>query len=259
MIFDIDTAMVLDAVTGALENSAADVSEEQFYKICDAIEKGMPGVIGILTRGMAEHWKSEAEKAGGWGTKYAPAIQYKINKSTGEVYLDESILDAGSNKPNFMFAMMMEKGVTSWSIKDALLASEKVKVSSEGIKYIIVPFPVSTPRKNSSMKQSKQFGKREMTQEIYNIVKAGGRMPVGATLNVNGKEVDVGGLTKYNTQKYHDQYGFFRCVTERSEGWQYPDKSPRPIFPTVLAEINKQISEIISEFLTDIVKEYGPK
>lgn len=252
-IFDIDTDMVLNAVTEALEQAGSDVSEEQFNKICDAIEAGMPGVISVLTRGMAEHWKSEAKGAGGWGSKYAPAIKYKVSGATGEVYLDESVMDKQSNKPNIMFAMMMEKGVTSWSIKDALLKSEKAKISSDGIKYIVVPFPVATPRTDSGTKMSSHFGKREMTQEIHSIVKAGGRMPAGTTLE-SGQ--DVGGLTKYNTRQYHDQYGFFRCVTSKSEGWQYPDVPAEPVFPAVLNEVNKMVSQLISDFLTDIVKEY---
>ena len=58
-VFDIDTDMVLNAVTEALEQAGSDVSEEQFNKICDAIEAGMPGVISVLTRGGYRDWETD--------------------------------------------------------------------------------------------------------------------------------------------------------------------------------------------------------
>lgn len=259
MIFNIDSEMVIQQISDALETAGDDTSEIQFMKICEAIEKGMPGVIAVLTNGMTEVWRDEAERAGGWGSKYARAIKNRIKGNVGEIFIDEEMTDKQSNKPNFMFAMMMEKGVKSWSIKDALLASEKAKVSSDGIKYIVIPFPVAVPRKDHSMRNAAQFGNREMTQEMHDIVKGGGKLSNDATLNVQGKEVNVGGLTQYNTRKYHSQYGFFRCVSEKSKGWQYPNVPPEPVYANVLQEVNKRIQEILSEFCKEIVKEYSGK
>jgi len=257
MVFDINSELILDSIMAGLETAGSDMAEEKFNKICNAINEELPGVIALLTQGTAEDWKSEAINAGGWGTKYAPAVKYEILNNKEEIFLDESIIDKENDKPNLMFAMMMEKGVKSWSIKDALMKSEKVKIGKDGIKYIIIPFPVRTPRKNTSMNAKSSFGGREMTNEIHAIVKGGGRMPIGTTLNVKGKEIDIGGLTRYNTRKYHSQYGFFRCVTANSTGWQYPDVPAEPIFPKILNEINRQISEVLSEFCKEIVKEYS--
>lgn len=253
MIFDIDADQVLDSVVKALEDAGQQMSQEKFTQIANAIESAMPGVIQLITMTMAEEWRSQADGAGGWGAKYSAAIKTKFSGATGEVYIDEGMTDKGSNKPNIMFAKMIEEGVKSWSIKDALLASEKAKVSKDGVKYIVIPFPVATPRQASSGKSKSQFGGREMTNEVYNIVKSGGR--VSSAKLKSGQEVS--GLSKYNTRQLHGQYGLFRCVSEKSRGWQYPDKSARPVFPHVLEEVNNKIQEAIATFCKAIVQEYS--
>jgi len=253
MIFDLDADMIKNAVSQELENVGSQMSEEQFSKVAETIEKGIPGIIATLTRGMHKHWKNQAMEVGtGWGSKYAAAIQYKIEGNTGEIYLDESMIDKGTNKPNIMFAKMVEEGVKSWSIKDALLASNKAKTSSAGIKYIVVPFPVATPRKPSQGKGASQFQGREMTAEAHRIVKAGGRF--SGPLK-SGQEVS--GLTKYVTRQRHEGYGIFICVTENSKGWVHPGVARDPVFPKVIQEIEKRIQEVISAFCQAIVKEYS--
>ena len=253
MIFGIGPETVMSGISEALENAGSQLSEEQFIKIVDVIEKGMPGIVKLITAKTAQDWKSAALESGtGWGSKYAGAITYKTDGKTGEVFLDESMIDKMSNKPNIMFAKMVEEGVKSWSIKDALLASEKAKTSSSGIKYMVVPFPVAVPQKPGPARQTGQFGGREMTEEAHKIVKSGGRY--SGPLK-SGQEIS--GLTKYTTRQRHEQYGIFRCVTENSKGWQYPNKSERPVFPNVVNEIEKNIHELISAFCKEIVREYS--
>lgn len=256
MIFNIDAENVLSGVIQSLEDAVAQTSEEQFAKIVNEINESLPGVIGVLAQGMSEHWKAEARSAGGWGNKYAKAITYKVIGTTAEIYIDEDLIDPESKKPYNMFAMMMEKGVKSWSIKDALMKSKKAKISSAGIRYIVIPFPVATPRKKSQGKMQNKFGKREMTNAMYAIVKSGGRLKTG-TLSVRGKEIDVSGLTQYQTKKYHSQYGIFRVVTQDSKGWQYPSVLPEPVYPSVLKEVNLQIQRMLTEFSKAVVKEYS--
>ncbi len=255
MEFNIDPDMVIQSVFEALEYAGIEASEEQFNKIAETIDNCMPGVIQIIAQGMTEHWRTEAEGAGGWGSKYAKAIQYKVMGTSADIYLDEEMIDKESHKPNIMFAEMMEKGVKTWSIKDALLASDKAKTSSDGIKYIVIPFPVATPRHKGQGKMKNYFGGREMTTEIYNLVKSGGKLDAG-TLTVRGKDVDISGLSKYNTKQLHGQYGIFRCVSEKSKGWQYPYVPAEPVFQNVLNEVNRKIDEIVKEFCVDIVKEF---
>lgn len=253
MIFGIDPETVISAISEKLEDAGSRLSEEQFGKIVDTIEKGMPGVIAVLTRGIASHWKSEAMDSGtGWGSKYSAAITYTVDKTTGEVFIDESMIDKTTNKPNMMFAKMVEEGMKSFSIKDGLLASEKAKTSSAGIKYIVVPFPVAVPRKASQGRMASQFGGREMTEDAHKIVKSGGRY--SGQLK-SGQEVS--GLTKYVTRQRHEGYGIFMCVTENSRGWIHPGVAASPVFPKVIQEIEKKIHEVISEFCKEIVREYS--
>jgi len=262
MIFDIDAEMVERTISDALENAASRLSEEQFNKIIEAVEAGMPGVIQVIAQGTMEYWKSEARGAGGWGTKYAEAISMRGEGGEAEVYLDEEKADPSlkEKKPFYMFAMMMEEGVDTWSIKDALLKSEKAKngTDSKGnqIKYITVPFPVRTPKSDKGTKMASQFGGREMTREMYNIVKAGGRIKSGSIM-AKGKEVNISGLARYTTPQLHGQYGIFRTVTSNSRGWQYPHIPAEPVYPRVLEKVNEVIQQVLDKFCKEIVREYG--
>jgi hypothetical protein len=256
MIFDIDAEMAFESVIASLEDAASYVTEEQFANIVNDINESLPGVIQVLAQGMSEHWRAEAREAGGWGEKYARAIKYKTTDDTAEIYLDEDLIDPGSKKPYFMFAMMMEEGVNSWSIKDAVLKSEKAKMSQDGIRYIIIPFPVAAPREPRQGKMQSRYGKREMSRDMYSVVKSGGRLKTGS-IQAYGKEVDVSGLIKYQTRKFHGQYGIFRVVTQDSTGWQYPSVPPEPVYPAVLQEVNRQINELLKEFCSNVVREYS--
>jgi hypothetical protein len=255
-IFDLDEDMIINTVASALEDVGSDVSEDQFNKIAEAINEGMPGVIEVLTYGMQEHWKNEAKASGtGWGNKYARAIMADVTGSRGIIYIDEDLVDKGSKKPNMMFVKMVEEGVKSWSIKDALLASDKAKTGPSGIRYITIPFPVRTPAKSGQGKMASKFGKREMTAAMYKIVKSGGKIKSG-TLKAGARDMDITGLTRYVTRQRHSQYGIFRRVSEKSQGWQYPNKSERPVFPSVVSEVNKRVNDVLNAFMKSIVREY---
>lgn len=256
MIFDIEDETILESILDGLEAAGMVASEALYAELVEVVDKSMPSIVGLITREAADKWRTDAHNSGGWGRKYAQAIAYEYAGIEGEVYLDESKIDSkGSKKPFEMFAMMVEKGVDTWSIRDALLASDKAKTSKDGTKYIIVPFPVATPRNEDSGKMARHFGKREMTTEMHKIVKSGGRLKAG-TLPTGE---DVSGLTKYNTKKFQAQYGIFRVVTENSEGWEYPNKSPQPVFPSVLKYVNKRIGEIIGDFAKEVVKDFSKK
>lgn len=253
MIFDLNEDMLVDSVIGALESAGSQASEEQFNRILEAIDEGMPGVVGILAQGMAEHWQAEAINAGGWGAKYASAIKYEVNGNVAEIYIDETMIDKGSNKPNIMYAMMMEKGMKSFDIKTALLNSEKAKEGPGGVRYITIPFPVSTPRQKGQGNSKSSFGGREMSSEVHKIVKSGGKVPRGTTTSAG---LDISGLTRYNTRQRHSQYGIFRRVSDNSKGWIHPGVSPTPVFPSVSQEVNKKVGEVVNSFLQAIVREY---
>jgi len=238
-------------VAEALNDAVAQTSEAQFQQIAEQIDESMGGIVELLTYGMQESWQNEARASGGWGEKYANAIKAEVNGNTGEIYVDETLVDKESNKPNMMFVNMVEQGMKSFSIKDALMRSDKAKISSDGVKYMSIPMPVSTPRTAGQGKQQTKFGKREMTREAYNIVKNGGKF--SGSLKKGG---EVAGLTKYVTRQFHGQYGMFLTVSENSKGFVHPGKAATPVYPKVLAEVNKRIGEVIQEFVKGVVKEY---
>lgn len=251
--FNLDEQMIMDTIMQSLEDAAYQASEYQMAEIANAINESFPGVIGLISQTVAEDWRAEARGAGGWGSKYANAISYKINDDgTGEVFLNGELIDKSSGKPFFMFAMMMEKGVSSWSIKDALLASSKAKTGPDGVKYIIVPMNVRTPKTNKGTSPAKQFGKREMSSEIHKIVKAKGRIKSG---KLKAGE-DASGLTKYITRQKHEAYAIFRRVTKDSKGWQYPDVPAEPVYSSILDSVNDTVNKAVADFCSDIVKEF---
>jgi hypothetical protein len=256
MLFNIDEDMIFDVVGQSLEDAAYNATQEQFQKIYKEIGDKMPDVIEVLTYGVQEFWKNEARNSGtGWGAKYAAAIKAEVTGNMGHIYVDESMTDKSSHKPSMMFVNMVENGMSSFSIKDALLASEKAKIGKNGMKYIVIPFPVAAPRKESSGKMNTKFGGREMSNEVYNIVKGGGKLSSG-TINVRGKEIDISGLSRWNNQQLHSGYGIFRVVSEKSTGWIHPGKQATPVYPTVLAEVEKQIGQVLSSFCSAIVEKY---
>ena len=261
-IFNIDSNAVFDSIQAALDAKGIEMTFDMVQKIYRTLDNSLPSLTGGLLEETYEEWREEAVGAKGWGTKYVQAIRMKQEDDGGSVFLDEGIMDKGSNKPAFMFAMMVERGVKSWSIKDALLASEKAKVGPAGIKYIIVPFPVATPSAGKGgAKLASKFGGRKMPQDMHSLVKKGESVPEGSTITVTNTlrsfEVDVSGLTRYSTRKLHSQYGIFRCVSQKSTGWQYPDVPAEPIFPSVVQYVDKRIREELQKYCEEIVKEFG--
>ena len=258
MIFDIDSDTVLNSVLSALETAVDDgVTEDQFNRIANQIDEALPGIIALITHDIRAEWQERARDGDRWGSKYAAAINSRVTGTEGQIFLDETIIDKTTNRPAIMFAKMMELGVKTWSIKDALLRSDRVKVGPDGVKYIIVPMAVATPRQESQGTPMSRFGGRVMTEEIHNIVKNGERYD-GSIMTSNdqgAKEVDISGLSRYNTRQRHSQYGIFRRVSERSKGWQYPNIPPEPVFNGVLEYVNRRIFEVLTEFCAAIVEE----
>jgi hypothetical protein len=261
-IFNIDSNVVFDSIQAALDARGVEMTFEMVQKIYRTIDNSLPELTSGLLEETYEEWREEAIGAKGWGTKYVQAIQIKQTDDGGKVYLDEGIMDKGSNKPAFMFAMMMERGVKSWSIKDALLNSEKAKVGPAGIKYIIVPFPVATPSAGKGgAKLASKFGGRKMSKDMHSLVKKGESVPEGTTISVTNTlrsfDVDVTGLTRYSTRKLHSQYGIFRCVSQKSTGWIFPDTPAEPIFPSVVEYVSRRIQEELKKYCDEIVKEFS--
>lgn len=255
-IFNINEEMIFNTIDSAMREAEANLTEQQIYKIVNAIDGSIPGLIEILIENTSEYWKDSASSINGWGAKYAEAIKTNIGEKEGSVYVDESQMVKVGKKQfkSSVFVKKIEEGVRSWSIRDALMKSEKAKTGKDGIKYITILFPVATPRKKTQGKQLSKFGGREMSSEIHKLVKSGGKAPKG-TFTSSG--INISGLTKYETTQFHEGYGIYRRVSKNSLGWQYPDKSPVPVYDSVKQYVDKRINEIIHKFCVDLIKEYS--
>lgn len=249
MIFNIDPSETLGPVIEAMEEAGRQLSEEKFIEIAEKMDDALPGVIEYLVNSTYEFWRAEASSTTtGWGPIYAKSIK----RSEDEVYVDET-MKTMKNKPAIMFVEMVEKGMRSFSIRDGLLASDKAKTGANGVRYITVPFPVGVPRRTSQGKQTSHFGGRQMAQKMHDIVKSGKKIVAG-TLKTGQ---DVSGLTKYVTRQRHEQYGIFRCVSDKtpSNRWLHPGVPAEPVFEKVKAYVNTEIQKALNEFCHAIVQD----
>lgn len=257
-IFNIDEEKIFQAINSAMMQAEADLTDQQINKIINTIDKSVPGLIELLVDDTTEYWRDMAGGVNGWGRKYAEGIKNKISDNEGSVFLDEtaSVKVGDKTFDAIVFARKVEQGVKSWSIRDALMQSEKAKTGKDGIKYITVPFPISTPRKASQGKQLSKFGGREMSSEIHNLVQSGGKAPKGTMLTTSsGRDINISGLSKWTTEQFHEQYGIFRRVSQNSAGWQYPNVQAVPVYSSVKEYVEKRINELIHEFCIAIIKE----
>lgn len=202
----------------------------------------MRDLVPAMATWARDRWQDQALSSSAWGSKYASAIkiEYISNSTLAKVYVDESEKDARSGKPLVLFVNMTETGMKSFSIKQGLLQSDRVKVSSKGVKFIIVPFRQRIPGKQ---KPSSGFS-GVMTQKDYVEIKKGGSIKTGK----------LAGLVNYN-KRFHSQFFTFRAVSEKSKGWQHPGKSPTPVFSKVERQVDEMIKATIQRHIEKTLKE----
>lgn len=218
-----------------------------FAELSREVQKDFPVETAKLVNNVAAAvqslWASTAEEeGGGWGRRYAQTLRFEPMKSSGDsgtarVYADES-------DPNFMFVNFVEEGVQSWSIKDALLKGKSARTSAKtGMVYVVVPFRFRTP--GSQQASSKFAG--VMPQGVYERVLAGEPITADFAEKAGGTK-HMAGLKRY-TEGQHSSFMTFRVVTERSEGWQYPQKPARPVYEKVLAQVGPAIEASLRSFI----------
>jgi hypothetical protein len=210
------------------------------------LENQASGLANTIADMAAQFWRGEAIAASPWGDKYANAI--RVDPSTGgqeaRVYVDEEQVDERSQRPAIMFVNMVEEGMRSFSIKEGLLNSKRVKTTTKGIRYIIVPFRYRTPKKNQ--KPASGFA-GVMPKDVYALVKSG--------VPLRGKDYGhMAGLKRYDNEAGgHGQFFTFRMVTEKSQGWQHPGVRPTPVFEKVLTQVQQMVSAALDNYLRSLV------
>jgi len=205
------------------------------------------------------YWASQAiDEGGGWGRRYAGVLMVEpVPKGGGKgsVYADDS-------NPDYMFVLMVENGVRSWSIKDALLASDKVRYKKEAPHrlrtYIVVPFRWRTPQGSTGNKaQASSNFAGVMPEEAHETALRGGVVSEQQARAL--KKVNLAGLKRFG-EAGHGHYLTFRVVHEDSPGWQYPDIPAAPVYERVRARVEgaiaKGIAGYVKRFAEELEKEH---
>lgn len=194
-----------------------------------------------------EIYEAPADRHKGWGIKAGEAIKYELKQDGVRIYADEQETDPRSGQKRILFVNIIEDGIRSWSIKDALLKSKRARLSQSGEKYIRVPFRYRIP---GTQKPHTLF-QGVMPTEVYKIAKGGGKITIQDYGN-------LGGMTRVGREG-HYSYFVFRTVSEKSQGWEYPAISPTPVYEKVLSQIEKMLPAVIENFCAGIIDRFGEK
>jgi hypothetical protein len=214
----------------------------ELIEMIDSLDEVKSDLLNFIGYSISNIWMQEYDnlnnKQKGWNEKAKQAIQFKTSGNNVEIYADSQMTDPRTGVKYILFVNILETGIRSWSIKEALLKSKRVKISKEGVKFIIVPFRWATPSRSKAKTNPIFAG--TMTKEIYNIVKTGQRL---------GKEYGrLSGLKKYD-RGYHTSYFTFRTVSEKSQGWIYPNIPGHRVYEKVLDKVENTINEIVETYV----------
>lgn len=228
-----------------------------FKKIFEKVSEMFPDLVGKANSYIAdqakEFWmmtartepKNKDESTSGWGEKYASTIvSEKLEGGKGiRLFVDEE-------HSNYMFVELVEDGVTTWSIKNALLQGKAARRNKAqyGTVFVRVPFRWRVPGVKETAKGANFAG--ILPKDIYEKVKRGEK--------IGEKFGDYAGLVKMGGP-LHSQYMTFRTVSEKSKDWFYPSKKGVGVFDKVKKKIEQMMDEtienIILGFLKDLAKE----
>lgn len=181
-----------------------------------------------------------------WGERYSRAIEVEPitpGGGKGRVYIDDG-------SPEMLFVNMVESGVRSWSIKDALLKGKAARRNKElyGNTFVTVPFRQRTPGGRGPASSS--FA-GDIPSDVYERAKRGESIGPEA-----GK---LAGLTRVGGSQ-HSQFFTFRTVSENSPGWVYPSVPATPVFEEVQAEADTLVEgfleKLVAGFAQDMKKEF---
>jgi hypothetical protein len=203
-----------------------------------------------------EMWDIKAKNSGPWGERYASTLEREdmpVSRQpmgTAKVFQNEE-------HANALFAELVENGVSSWSISDALIEGTVARRNEAkyGTRFVNVPFRFRVP---GGVQATSSFA-GVMPKDIYEIVKTGERLDAGLIETEKGKVIDVAGLQRYGGEK-HGQYMTFRTVTRTTPEWRYPDKNATPVFQEVEARFQKMLQGMLENMLKgfekDLVKKF---
>lgn len=230
--------------------SVFDILQKTMKVAEDTLPEVSTNMANMLIDKAYELWKLKAENApeksdgspSQWGRRYANTL--KVSPSKGgeaSVYVDEG-------HPDVMFVNMMENGVRSWSISDALLSSRAARTSHDGYTYVNVPFRKRTPTAGASEFTSSVFSSVIPTN-VYEDLKAG--------LQTGKQAGEMAGLQRYEgDQGRVSGYFTFRVVSSKpgAKEWVHPGKQPTPVFEEVQREFENMVEKFVVKFVGSMAK-----
>lgn len=182
----------------------------------------------------------ESHSKEGWKRKYIDSI--RIEPGPGDL---EATVGAGG-----MYARLVENGRKRWSIKEALLKNAKHR-DENGQPYAIVFMRKGTPDAQHI---------KPMPEEVHRMVSKidfNSSLRKIGTFGMTEEEIKKGkergwksglyeGLTRVG-RKHHEQYGTFRVVTKKSQGWIYPTVPKSPVFEQTMSRMAPRIKTIMQK------------
>lgn len=217
-------------------------SAEAVMALFEYSKETFPEEIAALSNSFGSEayrlWSLSLKDASLWGERAASTVNFEpaVPGSVVKVYADES-------HKNFLFMNMMEDGIKTWSIKNALLASKRAKTGAGGVKYMNIPFQFRTPGKKD--KAGSGFA-GVMTGDVQELIRQG--------KSVGPEHGHMAGLKKFGG-KGQEQFLTFRTVSEKSQGWQYPAIPPTPVFEKVQKMVDGMIADMMGKYVQEKLKE----
>lgn len=251
---DIEIKMIADQLGKSLENMAPQVEAELHAAVENLANAAYAAMVSKI-QSMSMDPKNRQD--------YLKALKFQdLGDSTWLIYLDGE------------WATKLEEGYGPYSIKDALLASEKVvgvgsrsgqpwvRKRKDGKKFAAVPFehkPMSGEKMSGDLSQDiksilvkNRAGKEQAITKIFKDLEG---KPLSGKVAVGGKHENpnLSGLTKYQfvhpSGKVSSVYMTFRIVSEDSQGWQHPGHPGYQLFEEAEKYVQGELKNILNTLL----------
>lgn len=252
--YDLELKLIADELGKDLENLAPRV-EAELNKAIENLATAAYSAMIAKVQSMSLDPKNRAD--------YLRSLKFEnVGDGTYLIFLD------GER------AQTLEDGQEPWSIKEALLKSQKtvevgsragqpwVQLSKKGTKFAAVPFdhhPFSGHKSGNLGDDIKKIlvknraGKEQPITQIFNDL---GGKPIHGKVAVAGKvegQPNLSGLTKYqhvsDTGKVSSIYMTYRMVSEDSTGWQHPGSEGYQLFKEAEEYVQNEMKNILKTLL----------
>lgn len=230
---------------------------DMFELIGQDIEPSLENALDLAADIALETWLDTLESSSakeGWKKMYREAITEE--EGTSE---NERVLSAEG-----LYVNLVEDGVKSWSIKDALLNGPNAKQGKNG-KYANVFLRKGVPgSKGPTMSSSvhsiaKTLGRGEtLSSRIKSMSDKIGKGAVAKKKKIKALRESIKGSKDERLQKVgatgHSAYGTFLRINEKSKGWMYPNVQSVPVYEMTTEKANPQIKKIFDDVLMNTLE-----